>query len=251
MENIIKKDVKVFVGGKESVQRRFYIPAKAEYTCKADFDELSIEDLCRTKKFTAIEYLDWAFSGEGYMQLAHPLQENDLDWDFLEFQKLLLEYAERFVQKGGKIFPQLPTQMGCNIMLQNKFGYISSISDMFIPSFRLDRTEDGELDEERKSNLWDFLTSYYEIQRDHTMGTFVFKAPYTSSSKGISWPKSLTDVLDQFKCWCLSDKFRNKPYFFVQPRLANRQVNYVCDSLTSKYYSLLLLPNSCTHRNIK
>jgi hypothetical protein len=168
--------------------------------------------------------LDWAFSGDGYMQIAHPLQENNLDWDFLEFQSLLVKYAEDFVQKGGKIFPKLPTQMGCNIILQNKFGYISSVSDMFIPSFRIERTEDGELDEVTKSALWDFMASYYEFQRDHTMGTYVLKVPYTSTSKGISFPKSFTDVLDQLKSWCLNEKFRNKPYFIVQPKLANRQV---------------------------
>jgi hypothetical protein len=224
MDNNIKKNIKVYVGGKESVQRRSFIVAKAGFTGEADFEELSIEDLCRVQKFTAIEYLDWAFSGDGYMQIAHPLQENNLDWDFLEFQSLLVKYAEDFVQKGGKIFPKLPTQMGCNIILQNKFGYISSVSDMFIPSFRIERTEDGELDEVTKSALWDFMASYYEFQRDHTMGTYVLKVPYTSTSKGISFPKSFTDVLDQLKSWCLNEKFRNKPYFIVQPKLANRQV---------------------------
>jgi hypothetical protein len=236
MECINKKNVKVFTGGKESIQWRHFITAKAEYAGEATFDPLSIEELCRTRKYTVKEYLDWAFSGQGYMQIAHPLQENDLDWDFTEFQTLLVEYADDFVKRGGKVFPELPTQLGCNILLQNKFGYISSAPDMFIPSFRLKRTEDGELDEATKSTLWDFMVSYYEFQRDHTMGTYVFKAPYTTGSKGIAWPKSFTEVLDQFRSWCLNDKFRNKPYFFVQPKLANRQVSYECDICTLKFF---------------
>jgi hypothetical protein len=226
MENIDKKDIKVFIGGKESIQWRPFVIAKAKYAVEATFDEMSIERLCRgTRTYTIEEYLSWAFSGKGYMQIAHPLQGNDLDWNFIEFQTLLVKYAQEFVQRGGKIFPELPTQLGCNILLQNKFGYISSVPDLFIPSFRLERTEDGELDEDTKSALWDFLASYYEFQRDHTMGTYIFKAPYTTGSKGIAWPKSFTAVLEQFKSWCLSTKFQNKPYFFVQPKLANRQVN--------------------------
>jgi hypothetical protein len=214
------------VGGTESIQRRFFIPAKADYSDRATFDELSIEDL-RIRKYTVKQFLDWAFSGDGYMQIAHPLQENDLPWDFIEFQTLLEVYANDFViRKGGKLFPRLPTQLGCNILLQNKFGYISSVSDMFIPSFKLERTESGELNEATKGALWDFLTSYYEFQRDNYMGTYVFKAPYTTASKGIAWPKTFTEVLDQFKSWCLNAAFDNKPYFIVQPRLANRQVSF-------------------------
>lgn len=225
METInTKRIVRVFVGGKESVQRRFFTPAKAECTDKAVFEELSIEDLCRNKKFTVKEYLEWAFSGDVYQQIAHPLQENDLDWDYMEFQTSLVDCGREFVRKGGKIFPSLPTQLGCNIMLQNKFGYISSAPEMFIPSFALQRTEDGEIDEAKKAELWDFLASYYELQRDQTMGTFVFKSPYTTASKGVAWPKSFVEVLDQFRSWCLNDKFRNVPYFIVQPKLANRQV---------------------------
>jgi hypothetical protein len=213
MENTKMKDVKVFVGGKESVQRRFFIPAKADYADKAIFDELSIEKLCRDKKYTLKGYLEWAFSGTAYMELAHPMQENDLDWDFTEFQRLIVEYAKDFVSKGGKIFPPLPEQLGCNIINQNKFGYISSVPDIFIPSFKLERTDDGELDEATKAALWDFLASYYEFHRDHTMGTFVFKCPYTTGSKGIAWPKTFVEVLDQFKSWCANGKYRNKPYF--------------------------------------
>jgi hypothetical protein len=227
METAKKKVIKVFIGGKESIQSRFYLPAKAEYADQVTFDELSTEKLCRGKKFTVREYLDWAFSGDAYQQIAHPLQENDLDWDYLEFQRLIVDYGEEFVKKGGKIYPRLPRQLGCNIVMQNKFGYISSIPDMFIPSFKLERTIDGELDEATKVVLWDFMMSYYEFQRDHNMGTFVFKSPYTTSSKGIAWPKILTDVLDQFRSWCLNNKFRNSPYFFVQPKLANRQVDFL------------------------
>lgn len=224
METLKKKDVKVFVGGKESNQRRFFIPAKAQYTGQMTYDELNIENLCRVQKFTIVQYLEWAFSGDVYMQIAHPLQENDLDWDYLEFQKLIVQYAERFVSKGGKIFPRLPKQLGCNIMNQNKFGYISSVPEMFIPSFKLQRTEDGELSEAVKAELWEFLASYYEFQRDNTMATFIFKSPYTTASKGIAWPKTFIDVLEQFKSWCINEKFRNIPYFIVQPKLANRQV---------------------------
>jgi hypothetical protein len=54
MDNNIKKNIKVYVGGKESVQRRSFIVAKAGFTGEADFEELSIEDLCRVQKFTAI-----------------------------------------------------------------------------------------------------------------------------------------------------------------------------------------------------
>ncbi len=200
MENIKKKEVKVFVGGKESAQRRHFIPAKADYVDKAGFDELTIEKLCRDKKYSIQEYLEWAFSGDVYMQIAHPLQENALPWDYTEFQRLIVEYAEDFVSKGGKIFPPLPKQLGCNILNQNKFAYINSVPDMFIPSFKLERTENGLLDNTTKAALWDFLASYYELQRDHNVGTFVFKSPYTTGSKGVAWPKTFTEVLDQFKC---------------------------------------------------
>ena len=47
--NNIKKDIKVYVGGTESKQRRFFIPAKADYSDKATFEELCIEDLRMNK----------------------------------------------------------------------------------------------------------------------------------------------------------------------------------------------------------
>ena len=45
MNIIVKKDIKVYVGGTESIQRSFFIPEKADYSDRATFDELSIEDL--------------------------------------------------------------------------------------------------------------------------------------------------------------------------------------------------------------
>ena len=245
------KIVRAYIGGTLSYQQRYYTPQKAAYSVTYKFEELSLEELKR-RKYTSREYCEWAFGGHAFFQLAHPLQENDLPWDYNEFQSVIVEYATEFVNKGGRISPSKPSQMGCNILLQNKFGYISKVPDMFIPSFKLNRTEDGELDEETKGKLWDFLTEYYELHRDHLVGGFVFKAPFTTASKGIAWPKSFTEILDTFKSWCLNPKFDNLSYFFVQPRLANRQVSFDFNiSILRNHYKYFIIKLFFDNRSTK
>ena len=55
---------------------------------------------------------------------------------------------------------------------------------MFIPSFKLERTESGELEEATKGALWTFLLHITSISATIIWGhMYVLKAPYTTTSK--------------------------------------------------------------------
>jgi hypothetical protein len=70
-----------------------------------------------------------------------------LEWDAMECGDALYNGL------NGHIGHPPPWELRCNILTQNKFGYITDLKDFAIPSMMLRRTSDGRLPRDIRSEI--------------------------------------------------------------------------------------------------
>lgn len=141
--------------------------------------------------------------------LSH-LHQGNGDWNI---SQLLADLMEKLSSHRG--WPS-GDNLSCPIFTQNKFKYIESCRELFLPTLAINFDESTTmLDEANGAHIVDFM-------RLHTEGNgWVVKLPYHTNGVGLHFCKDPQAVFDAIRI--LSVGYANAIYCMLQPCLANRK----------------------------
>ena len=210
--------IRVYTGSAVSPQGRCFDPALSSLNesfrrcIKVEY--ISLQNIHQLR-WSPFDFVDWLKNSDIHFILTHPHQGIDT-WDCREVYLALQTLSTHLGFPTGR-------QLDCPVFKQDKLSYVLPLSDITIPTFRinLDRTRGIE---EQICSWYMPLRRFIET---HNEGEgWVVKLPFVTRSEGIAWPKSMDDIIKRF--FVLMEKFSQRvPYCMVQPKLCNRMENRV------------------------
>lgn len=223
-------NIQVYTGGSIGLQTTFFKNAASNYALEADFNYFD-SAFVRNLDFTEKDFTNKCKSGDAYFIISHPMQGivdkrsgGGLDWNCMTFADTLYDGLKDEIG-----FPE-PEKLHDGSFTQDKYEYYKLLKDVCIPTLRLMRTKDGELDSEIRDEIYDFCCLNLEVPYHGDEGGWAIKCPFTTNgnaqNKIVQFCKTIEDITIIFKQMCLKMNHEKEflPYFLLQPRLTNRKV---------------------------
>jgi hypothetical protein len=163
--NIVKKRkrIVVFTGGSNSQQKKFFTTAASNFAMEAEFEYFNTADV-RKADMTVESFAKRLKSGNGYAMISHPMQGvvdkrygGGLEWPCTQFAEDLHNFL-----KDSVGFPEPAKIFDC-VFTQDKYVYIEALKEITVPTLRLLRTVDGEMDREMRACVYDFCANHLEV----------------------------------------------------------------------------------------
>ena len=162
--------------------------------------------------WTPKTFVDWLLDNGGkksvYIILTHPRQGLEcLLWNTETLKNELLRL-------NGNI--GFPKKVHCPMFLQDKYDYIGTSPNLFIPTLKLPLTKDGSFTQNHVDNILEFAEKLnYPVD-------WVMKLPYSTNGKDVRHIHSLDALQRHFKNQSFMH-FEELPYIMLQPELPNRR----------------------------
>ena len=153
------KVIRVFTGGKQSIQSGPFIHAVSEVrkrllqgTDILRVESLNTQELC-ARKWQPNQFVDWLMSSHIHFILGHvhqSLLNHNLVWDM---EYALSQYTRLKYHVG---FPS-GDQLQCPVFTQDKIKYVECLGDLAIKTLKIPLTEDGQYDQSCLSKVQRFV----------------------------------------------------------------------------------------------
>jgi hypothetical protein len=225
-----RKRIVIYTGGKHSQQLSLFKPAESKFALEVDFDFFNSADV-RNAEMTVRDFCKRLKSGDGYCVLSHPMQGvvdkrdgGGLEWPCTEVAEELNNSL-----KDSIGFPE-PAQLRCGVFTQDKYLAIEALEEITVPTLRLWKTKDGEMNRDSRVRVYNFCAKHLEMPIRNAKGGFVIKFPFTTNGNGrngaIKFCRNIKEVLRSFRKLCVkfNCETENIPYMMLQPFMSNRQV---------------------------
>jgi hypothetical protein len=178
---------------------------------------------CKEKGWSFEDVIDWLLSCHVHFVLSHIHQGLERRSAPLDMSDCVLQLQRLQFHPG---FPTGDFTM-CPVFNQNKGVYIEALGSMANPThYMLVKDVISDYSQEEIEGMEKFAEKNFERDNKGDSMGWVLKAPFTTNSGYVKFPKTLTALKASLKLAC-HDLYGKIPYVMVQPRLFNRRESKV------------------------